>query len=306
MIACPCVTHVRPRMGTLLGVVLPRRESSADVRDVNTVFATASAWERVMSHVEPTSTVARLNRLAGRRRGIRSPALAHVLVVAKELARRTDGAFDPTVGPILRVWRRAADRDTVPSPRALAVARGRVDWRAIAVKDASISLRHRGMALDLGAFGKGIALDDVAARLQRRGCPAAFLNFGESSLLAVGGPWPVILRDPRGGFAGEFTLKDQACSTSATDGQCVKIGSRSFGHIIDPRTAQPLPRGAQVVVLARSAAVAEALSTALLVLGRDALESIAREFGAEACWVDGVKTVVTPRFPLRYSPADGV
>src|SRR5262249_35679543 len=155
-----------------------------------------------------------------------------------------------------------------------------VDWQAIEVRGHRVALRQPGTAVDLGGFGKGITLDLIAATLRDERCGAAFLNFGESSLVAIGRPprarWRVGLRHPRGGFVGEFPLGRRACSTSATFGRPLRIGSRSVGHVVDPRTAYPVRGRAQVTVLAPSAAVAEAASTALLVRGRAAFEALAR------------------------------
>ena len=302
MSATRLVTHVRPRMGTLLAVTLPGGGPDL-AQDLARIFGTATAWERVMSAHEPTTPLARLNRHAGDAAGVVSRALATAVGLGRDLAARTQGAFDPTIAPLAKLWRRAARRGRPPSPRQLERARRLVGWRSIEVDASRVALRTRGMALDLGALGKGIALDRIARRLRRGGCRAALVNFGESSLVAIGRPprgqWRVALRHPDGGFAGEFTLDDRACSTSATQGQTLRLGRAVLGHIVDPRTGRPLRRRAQVSVLAPSATVAEALSTALLVLGPRAMSAVAREFGVDACWTDrsGVRT--TPGFVMR-------
>jgi len=108
----------------------------------------------------------------------------------------------------------------------------------------------------------------------------------------------LLLRHPAGGFVGEFSLGSRACSTSATFGQTLRAGSRRVGHVLDPRTGRPVRSAALVTVLARSAAVAEAASTALLVLGRSAVDAMARRLNIDACWVDRSGVYTTPRFPL--------
>jgi len=296
------VTCVRPRMGTLLAVTLPGG-GPAIMPELLRVFGTAAAWERVMSHHLPTTPLSRLNRRAGDPAGVGSRALAAAVGLGRELAARTDGAFDPTIAPLAKLWQRAARRGRLPSARQLERARRLVGWRSIEIHAARVALRARGMALDLGALGKGIALDRIARRLRLGGCRSALVNFGESSLIAIGRPprgrWRVALRHPDGGFAGEFVLDDRACSTSATLGQTARLGTAVFGHIVDPRTGRTLRRRAQVTVLASSATVAEAVSTALLVLGRRAMDEIVRDFGVDACWIDrsGVRT--TPGFAIQ-------
>jgi len=296
------VTHVRPRMGTLLAVTLAG-DGPRYTADLSRVFATATTWERVMSHHLPTTPLSRLNRRAGDPAGVASPALAMAVSLGRDLASRTGGAFDPTIAPLMRLWQRAARRGRQPSARQLEHARRLVGWRSIEIDARRVALRARGMALDLGALGKGIALDRIARRLRQGGCRSALVNFGESSLVAIGRPprgrWRVALRHPDGGFAGEFALDDRACSTSATLGQTVRLGTAVLGHIVDPRTGKTLRRRAQVTVLASSATVAEAASTALLVLGPRAMNGLARDFGIDVCWIDrsGIRT--TAGFAIR-------
>ena len=108
-----------------------------------------------------------------------------------------------------------------------------------------------------------------------------------------------MLRHPARGVVGEFPLEGRACSTSATFGETLKAGSRRVGHVLDPRTGRPVRVMAQVTVLARSATVAEAASTALLVLGRSSVAALAARLNLDACWVDRAGVFTTPRFPLR-------
>ncbi len=299
----PVGVHVRPRMGTLLAVTMPRADLVTEARHLSTIFDTATACERVMSGYRSDSAVSRLNERAGWPDGISSPALAATLGLARHLSQATDGAFDPTIGPVLDVWRRASRRGSWPARHRLQAARASVGWQAIEVTGSRVALLRPGMAVDLGGFGKGVALDVIAFNLNQAGCAAALLNFGESSLIAIGRPprggWRIALRDSHGGFAGEFGLGRRACSTSATFGHVLRIGSRRVSHVIDPRTGRPLRGRAQVTVLARSAALAETASTALLVRGRSGFEALACRLNVDACWIDDAGIATTPWFPLR-------
>jgi len=290
-------------MGTLLAATLPVAERDAQVRHVEAIFQTATACENIMSRHRPDAGVSRLNARAGDPVGIVSPELARILALARRLSVATDGAFDPTVTPVFDVWRRASARGRAPSARRLRAALDLVGCPGITIDGSRVSLRRAGMAVDLGGLGKGLALDRIAARLRRDRCGSAMLNFGESSLLAIGRPpkgrWTVVLRHPFGGFVGEFPLAGRACSTSATFGQTLGTRSRRVGHILDPRTGRAVPVRAQVTVLARSAAVAEAASTALLVLGRASVDGLSRRLSIDACWVDPGGRYVTPGFPLQ-------
>ena len=121
--------------------------------------------------------------------------------------------------------------------------------------------------------------------------------------MAIGGRdpgrWEIVLRHPLDGFAGRFRLSDRACSTSATFSQTLSVGSTVLSHVVDPRTGHPLRTTAQVTVVASSATIAEALSTALLVLGRAHVHEVAERFEVEVCWIDESGIDTTPRFGLR-------
>ncbi|HEY3064912.1 MAG TPA: FAD:protein FMN transferase, partial [Methylomirabilota bacterium] len=303
-------------MGTWLAATLPvgvertesltRTESVARTESerLRTIFETATSCDDVMSRHRPHTDLRRLNRRAGDPGGVISPDLADVVTAARQLAEQTDGAFDPTVTPLLTLWQRSARRGQAPSGAELRAARACVGWRALQVTGSRVSLGRPGMALDLGGFGKGVALDRIAARLRRHACPSAFLNFGESSLLALGRPprgrWTIVLRHPFGGYAAAFPLRDRACSTSATVApRRVAAGGRRARPLVDPRTGDLVEAIAQVTVLARSAAVAEAASTAMLVQGRSALEALAERLDVDACWIDGSGIVTTRWFPLQ-------
>jgi thiamine biosynthesis lipoprotein len=290
-------------MGTLLAVCIPAGRPGAEDPYVRAAFETARTCEEAMSRHQPDSDLSRLNRVAGQPDGVVSPELAAALRLARELAACTDGAFDPTVAPVLELWRRAAHLGARPGRRRLRAALDHVGWPAMKIAGTRVALARRGMAVDLDAFAKGCALDRISMRLRNDGCGAALLNFGESSLLAIGRPpasqWTVALRHPLGGFAGEFPLKDRACSTSATFGRPLRVGGARVSPVVDPSTGQPLRSVAQVTVLARSAAVAEALSTAILVAGRSVMEDTARRLDVDACWIDPAGTHTTPWFPLR-------
>jgi thiamine biosynthesis lipoprotein len=289
-------------MGTLLAVSVAGR-SDERARHVRSAFEIAARCERVMSRHDPDSDISRLNRSAGTGAEIHVPDLARILRVARGLSRRLEGAFDPTIAPLIEAWGRSARRERAPSPAAVADALARVGARTLRIAGDRVSLLVRGASVDLDGFGKGLALDRIAARLRRTRCAPAILNFGESSLVAVGRPagrsWSIALRDPRGGFAGAFVLRDRACSTSSTFGRPLRAGARIVGDIIDPRTGRAVACHAQVTVVARSAAAAEAVSTALIVLGRGAVDSIADRMKAEVCWIDDGGICATPRFGLR-------
>lgn len=296
------VAWVRPRMGTLLAVVQPAGSAARHLAAAGLAFSIAARCERIMNRHDAESDVGRLNRAAGSPAGVVAPELARILRSARALSRRLDGAFDPAAGALVDLWRQAGRGGRAPAAAAVAGALARSGGAALALAGDRIALPRPGSSVDLDAFAKGLALDRIASPLRRRGA-AALLNFGESSMVAVGGlPGDcrsILLRNPFGGFAGEFDLRDRACSTSAAlAGRRGSRGRGAAGVVVDPRTGRRVERSAQVTVLARSAAVAEAASTALLVLGRAAVDEVAARLAVDVCWIDPAGIFTSAGFSL--------
>ncbi|RIL00059.1 MAG: hypothetical protein DCC71_19175, partial [Proteobacteria bacterium] len=147
-----------------------------------------------------------------------------------------------------------------------------------------------GAAVDLGGVAKGWALDRMAERARAAGVTSALLSFGQSSLWAIGAPageagWRLLVRRPDGGFAGVATLRDRAVSVSGSLGQSSEIEGKRYGHVIDPRSGEPLIRPLEAIVLCASAAVGEAASKALLVLGEERGVALLGSLGCEGLLV---------------------
>jgi thiamine biosynthesis lipoprotein len=133
------------------------------------------------------------------------------------------------------------------------------------------------------------------------GAPPALLSFGQSSAWALGAPpgaagWRLLARGPGGDYAGVLTLRDRALSVSASFGSSVTVAGRRLGHVLDPRSGEPLAQAAEALVVAPDATLAEALSKAVLVLGpREGLALVAAQPGCEALWIGpGGRAVRTP------------
>jgi len=291
-----CVSHPRPRqtvsdgryaMGTILEIEIQGVEPQRAARTLDALYAEALRLDRLLSSYDPASEISRLNRSAGRGRQLVEPEVEEILERSIAYADLTQGAFDVTIGPVVDLWKQAADRDEPPTARELAAARARVGSSRISlIPGGGVALGEEGMRLDLGGIAKGYALDRMLPLLERDGIESALLNFGRSSTWALGAPagssgWRLLVRGPTGRFAGLITLRDQALSVSGSQGQWVEIGGRRYGHIIDPRTGEPLLRARQAVVVSRSATLAEALSLALLVL--EPTEGLALVGGQPGC-----------------------
>jgi len=262
------------------------------------LFGEAKRLESLLSVYEPASDVSRLNRAAGQGPQRLAPELAEVLRLSRGWSQLTGGSFDVTVGPLVSLWTEAAERDAPPTSSELARARARVGWQHVVVHDdGRVELDLAGVSVDLGGVAKGYALQRMRPILERHGIRDALLNFGQSSTWALGRPqdaeaWRLLARGPGESFLGVLELEDLAMSVSGSLGQWVEIGGRRYGHVLDPRTGHALQRRRQALVVARDAALAEALSKALLVLDEhEALALVDAQEGCEALLVDAAGSV---------------
>ena len=245
--------------------------------------------EALWSRFRPTSEIAWINRAAGGAPVRVSSATFRLLAGCAELARDTDHAFDPTVGPLLRTWGIGADAPQHrPADSQVERALGLVGIDKVELDEAASTVRlpRRGMELDLGAVGKGEALDRAVSVLREQGVATALLHGGTSSVHVLGEaprPWRIGWAPP-GAEATSVPLDDSrpALSVSAPNGRTVSANHDSWGHVVDPRIGRPVRAGAALVA-GTSSRVCDALSTALLVLGEPGLRLAADRFPGLDC-----------------------
>ncbi len=286
-----CETDGRYIMGTVFQATLCQAEptSQAQMSAVwHEVFATAQRFDALFTTYAPHSPLSHLNAQAGQGLQAVPAEVSDILRISQRYADLTNGAFDITVRPLLSLWRQAETTQTQPTVAAI-----RHTLRFVGSQKLRFATPHQvglpapGMALDLGGIGKGYALDRIAKQLHEQRLTNALLNFGQSSLWALGRPadgegWRLLLRQPNGEIVGVATFSDQAVSISGSLGQSMQVEGWRYGHIIDPRTGRPVQRDLLACVVAPSAAQAEALSTALLILGeQEGLDLIEQLDGVE-------------------------
>lgn len=246
-----------------------------------------AAVDAAFSNWRPDSEIARANAHLSTAPLPLSPRFAAVLQLALALAKVTDGAFDPTVKPLSDLYR-AAKRDPqhLLDAAALAAAKERVGWQLVAVRDGALVKARPDVQLDLDGIAAGAACDSIAARLQALGVGDFYLEVTGEVLCRGrkpgGEPWRVGVVDPTADQMGEETairalpLRDRALCTSGDYRNAIVVDGARFHHVFDPRTGvNPTTDVVSASVLADSAAVADALGTAFLVLGAD---------GAQAIW----------------------
>lgn len=213
-------------------------------------------------------------------------------------SRATGGAFDPTSGPLNRIWRDCRQAGRIPEPGEIEALLERTCIARVLELDAanhSVRVTCAGVEVDLGAIGKGYAIDRIMERLAASPeistpIPDFMVHGGYSSLRAVGTHnghpgWPIGLRNPLFPDRNYATLllRDRAMATSGSNVQFFRHQGKRFGHILDPRTGWPAEGMLSVTVVAPTAAAADALSTAFYVMGLDAAADYCRahpEIGA--------------------------
>ena len=234
------------------------------------------ALEAQMTVYRPQSELSQLNRRAAAEPVAVEQTLFDLLLQARDLSYETGGAFDPTSGPLIALWRRCRGEGRIPTPTEIADTLAIVGMPHVHFEpdQKTIAFDRPGVELNLGAIGKGHAVDRAAAFLLQEGLDAWLFHGGYSSVL-VRGPhagrdgWPVGLRNPLLPHErlGTLMLCDQALSTSGSNVQYFRHAGERYGHILDPRTGWPPSHLLSVSVVARTAAVADALSTAFFVAG---------------------------------------
>ena len=276
--------------------------------------------EGQLSLFRETSEIAHVNARAAAGPVRISPPVFELLRRAKELSRETEGAFDITVAPLMRCWGFHRGEGRVPDAEELACARERVGGWLVDLSGADFTVRFTrpGVRLDLGALGKGYAVDCAVDILREAGMTSALIHGGTSTAYGLGAPpgaehWIVALPRPEFGTAllapgatpggdlpdavlAKVYLRDEALSVSAIWGRSFTAGGRTYGHVLDPRVGAPVEGAVMAAVVAPSAADSDALSTALLVLGAAGQERLAAlRPGLRTC-------VVSPRTPAGEFP----
>jgi thiamine biosynthesis lipoprotein len=303
--------YTRPQMGVPFRIVLyaaTQRQADAAAR---AAFTRIEQLNALLSDYEEDSELSRLSATAGQGQAVPvSEDLWRVLAAGQRLAAQTDGAFDLTAGPVVTLWRRARRQHRLPEPERLAAARAAVGYRHLELnaRDRSARLLVPGMRLDLGGIAKGYAVDEALKTLRAHGLTRALVSGGGD--LVVGDPPPgtkgwrieVAPLDAPGAPPARFVrLQHRALATSGDVFQHVEIDGVRYSHIVDPRTGVGLTDHSLVTVIARNGLTADALATAVSVLGPKAgLRLVERTAGAAAYIVrqpgENIEAVEARRF----------
>jgi thiamine biosynthesis lipoprotein len=295
-------------MGTLFKVIVCAPDEATARKATRDAYARIAALDASMSDYNSASELMRLCARAGGEPVRVSDDLFFVLSRAEEVSRLSDGAFDVTVGPVVRLWRRARRTQRLPDPEKLAKARALVGYRNVRLdpKNQTVQLLKPGMQLDLGGIAKGYAADEALATLKRHGITSALVAAGGD--IAVTGPppgaagWTVAiapLAESPKDAGPRLLLHDAAVSTSGDAEQYVVIDGKRYSHIVDPRTGLGLVGRMSATVVAPKGITADSLTKVVAVLGPDRgfplIESVPGVSGRYVRKTDGGQEVVTSK-----------
>jgi thiamine biosynthesis lipoprotein len=262
------------------------------------VFDEIDCVEQAFSRFRASSEISRINRYAAAGPMVTDPETFRLLAAAVDLSRRTEGVFDITVGRLTRAWGFSLRQPKVPDVQTLAAAEQCSGWTHLELDPEwrTVHFLRHGLELDLGAIAKGYAVD-CALEVLRSFTVQGLIDAGSSSIAATDEAfargWDVSIANPQDASAplGEVQLGDRALGTSGVREQSFVQDGRIHSHLVDP-TAHGLPAGIplrqvlQATVLAPTSMLADALSTAVFILGPERGAAALEQFpGCSAFWV---------------------
>jgi thiamine biosynthesis lipoprotein len=301
----------QPHMGTEFHIVLYTSDEATARRASDRAFARVAELNAILSDYDPDSELMRLCAQAGGPPVPVGDDLFRVLERALAIAERSGGAFDPTIGPVGRLWRRARRTHRLPDPDDLRRAMERVGYRKVRLDSErrTVQLLMPGMKLDLGGIAKGYAADEALDVLRREGVARAMV--AAAGDITAGDPPPgadgwrvavAALKAPgeRVGPSPTLLMAGRAVSTSGDAEQFVEIDSVRYSHILDPHTGIGVRGRSSATVVAPDGTTADVLATTLSVLGPERGMPLVEETGGAAAFHvrvedDGSIHVVTSR-----------
>ena len=280
----PRQTFTQVHMGMPVRILIYAPDRGAAESSARAGFARIAALDAMLSDYRPDSELSQLSATSGRWVTV-SPELFEVLDLALKVSRASDGAFDPTVGPLTTLWREARKTKMLPPSTAVEDARRRVSWRFIELDRSKLAVRlaRPNMRLDLGGIAKGFILQQALAVLIKHGAPITLLEAGGDIVVGDAPPnrqgWEIAAPYADADFQSRARrLVRASLASSGPTAQFVEIDGVRYSHVIDPRTGHPLTSSRVVGVIASDGATADALATAFGVLGSEAAPKLSAAF----------------------------
>ena len=279
----------RRAMATTFEVILPFATAAAHAM-AQAALDEIDRLESQLSVFRDTSEVSRLNARAAHHPVRVERNLFDLLALADKIHRETEGAFDISVGALIKTWGFFRRAGRVPTPEERAAVRERIGMKHVVLdtERQSVFYERQGLEINLGSIGKGYALDRAIALLGHRyDTTNILIHGGHSSMFALGNEspgacgWTIGVADPQRPQhrRGHLHLRNRAMATSAATQQYFEHEGRKLGHLLDPRTALPAEGMLSATVTAPTAAEADALATAFFILGIEKARAYCEQHG---------------------------
>jgi len=282
---------------------------------IDEAFAAMAEVDRLMSNYRDDSELSLINRTAASRPVPATDPMFSVLSAAQAVSAGSGGAFDVTVGPLVRLWGFHDKRPHLPTSAELTAVRPLVDYRNLVLdrEQRTVRFARPGMEVDLGGIAKGFAVEIAAGVLRRHGLDGLIDAGGNQYLL--GAPpgkrlWSIGVKDPDDPrrVLGAIDTEETSVSTSADYANFLTENGRRYGHILDPHTLAPSDRALSVTILSRDGTLADALSKAAFVLGPKAGLALAESFAGTSALIaardrnGGVALTMSASLTSRFHP----
>ena len=259
--------EMRLLMGTTVSITVRGENKAPAGKAIEQAFRAIEKVDDLMSTYKKDSEISRLNREGSQRPIKVSRETFRVIRESLRLSKLSDGAFDITVKPLVDLWRSVRKDKRLPGKEELKKTLALVNYRNILLnkENGTVKFRKSGMEIALGGIAKGYAVDKAIAALRDRGIKRAIVDAG-GDLYALGRPpdrnfWEIGIQSPRkkGGLLGVIKARDEAVVTSGQYERFFTLGGKRYGHILNPRTGEPLEGMLSVTVLAKNTMTADGL-----------------------------------------------
>jgi thiamine biosynthesis lipoprotein len=265
-------------MGTVFTVAVYGRDRTFLSEVVEEVFEEVDRLDEQMSNYKPESELSAINREAAAHPVVVEPGLFHLLEISVHRSEETDGAFDITVGPLMKSWGFFRGRARLPTPAEISQVLKRVGYQHLKLdaERRTIGFDEAGVDIDLGGIAKGYAVDRAVEILRSNGITSALVSSGTSSIYALGSPpgahgWKITVRDPYDARkpADIIHLQNYSLSTSGSYEKFFNIAGKNYCHIMNPHTGWPVEGVLSTVVVAPTGTDTDGRSAGCFVMGAE-------------------------------------
>ncbi len=275
----------KPEMGVEFEVILYASDEAAAKQGIDAAFARIAELNKILSDYDPESETLRLSAASPNAQPVAvSSDLFFVINKSKLIHEQSAGAFDPTMGPLTKIWRRARRQNELPTADAITAAKKSVGMQFVELpKPGLVQLKQADMRLDFGGIAKGYAAEEALLKLKELGFTRALVR-GAGDIAAGDAPpdakgWTVGIAplDPNDKVTESITVANECVSTSGDARQHLIVDGKRYSHILDPRTGDPIEGRSSVSVVGKSGWQVDGFATAFSVLGPEASLKVAKE-----------------------------